>query len=156
MGYTMMVAVLPLTAEDLLGSARWSGAPSALGTLGVAFGSSWIASHMRRRSRRTALALGYLLSTVAAGVAAAGAASAAFLLMAGAVFFVGAGPRLRLLDKTPGGNLWTSAHAGFAYFDGPQFGIVGVDRTTQMRTPKPSAYWLGAIARANRFDPSGE
>lgn len=38
-------------------------------------------------------------------------------------FFVGAGPRLRLLDKSPGNNLWTSAHAGFAYFDGPQFGI---------------------------------
>ncbi len=36
---------------------------------------------------------------------------------------------------------------------GPQFGIVGVDRTTQMRTPKASAYWLGKIARANRFEP---
>ncbi len=32
---------------------------------------------------------------------------------------------------------------------GPQFGLVGVDRTTQVRTPKPSAAWLGGIARAN-------
>lgn len=31
----------------------------------------------------------------------------------------------------------------------PTFGIVAVDRSTQLRTPKPSAYWLGAIARAN-------
>jgi beta-glucosidase len=31
----------------------------------------------------------------------------------------------------------------------PTFGIVAVDRTTQLRTPKRSAYWLGAIARAN-------
>ena len=31
----------------------------------------------------------------------------------------------------------------------PQFGLVGVDRTTQQRSPKPSAAWLGAIARAN-------
>jgi beta-glucosidase len=30
-----------------------------------------------------------------------------------------------------------------------QFGIVAVDRTTQVRTPKPSAYWFGSVARAN-------
>ena len=32
---------------------------------------------------------------------------------------------------------------------GPQFGLVSVDRRTQLRTPKPSAHWLGAIAREN-------
>lgn len=30
------------------------------------------------------------------------------------------------------------------------FGLVGVDRETFVRTPKPSAYWLGALARASR------
>jgi beta-glucosidase len=34
----------------------------------------------------------------------------------------------------------------------PTFGLVAVDRATQERGPKPSASWLGAIARANRFD----
>ena len=34
----------------------------------------------------------------------------------------------------------------------PQFGLVAVDRETQARTPKPSASWLGAIARANRLE----
>ena len=34
----------------------------------------------------------------------------------------------------------------------PRFGLVAVDRETQVRTPKPSARWLGAIARANRLD----
>jgi beta-glucosidase len=33
----------------------------------------------------------------------------------------------------------------------PTFGLCAVDRTTQTRTPKPSAYWLGKIARANAF-----
>ena len=28
--------------------------------------------------------------------------------------------------------------------------IIAVDRATQVRTPKPSAHWLGAVARANR------
>jgi beta-glucosidase len=32
----------------------------------------------------------------------------------------------------------------------PTFGIVAVDRATQERTPKPSAVWLGGVAKANR------
>ncbi len=32
---------------------------------------------------------------------------------------------------------------------GPTFGLLAVDRTTQARTVKPSARWLGTIARAN-------
>ncbi len=32
---------------------------------------------------------------------------------------------------------------------GPKFGLVAVDRATQARTPKPSAAWLGSVARAN-------
>ena len=34
----------------------------------------------------------------------------------------------------------------------PLFGLVAVDRATQQRTPKPSARWLGAVARANALD----
>lgn len=34
---------------------------------------------------------------------------------------------------------------------GPKFGIVAVDRVTQERTPKPSALWLGNVARENRI-----
>jgi beta-glucosidase len=37
----------------------------------------------------------------------------------------------------------------WAYGYGPTFGLVAVDRTTMERTPKPSARWLGALARAN-------
>ena len=33
----------------------------------------------------------------------------------------------------------------------PTFGLVAVDRNTQARTAKPSASWLGAIARANEL-----
>ena len=35
---------------------------------------------------------------------------------------------------------------------GPQFGLVAVDRATQRRRPKPSAEWLGAVARANAME----
>jgi beta-glucosidase len=33
----------------------------------------------------------------------------------------------------------------------PKFGLIAVDRETQRRTLKPSAMWLGSIARRNRF-----
>jgi beta-glucosidase len=37
----------------------------------------------------------------------------------------------------------------WAFGYGPRFGLVEVDRTTQERRPKPSAYWLGEVARSN-------
>jgi beta-glucosidase len=33
----------------------------------------------------------------------------------------------------------------------PTFGLIAVDRDTQLRSVKSSAYWLGEIARANRL-----
>ncbi|QYG91695.1 family 1 glycosylhydrolase [Iamia sp. SCSIO 61187] len=36
----------------------------------------------------------------------------------------------------------------------PRFGLVEVDRTTFARTPKPSARWFGAVARANALPPT--
>lgn len=46
-----------------------------------------------------------------------------------------------------------SAFDNFEWNSGyrPKFGIIAVDRQTQARAPKPSAHWLGAIARANRL-----
>jgi beta-glucosidase len=39
----------------------------------------------------------------------------------------------------------------WAFGYGPRFGLVDVDRTSFARHPKPSAAWLGAIARANEL-----
>ena len=49
------------------------------------------------------------------------------------------------------GYLHWSLFDNFEWFLGyrPTFGLVAVDRSTFVRTPKPSAYWLGSIARAN-------
>jgi beta-glucosidase len=46
-----------------------------------------------------------------------------------------------------------SAMDNFEWVSGyvPKFGIITIDRATQQRTPKPSADWLGAVARANRL-----
>jgi beta-glucosidase len=46
-----------------------------------------------------------------------------------------------------------SAMDNFEWVSGywPKFGIIEVDRQTLKRTPRPSAYWLGAVARENRI-----
>ncbi len=45
---------------------------------------------------------------------------------------------------------WT-AFDNFEWIFGyrPKFGLIAVDRTTQVRTPKPSASWLGRLALNN-------
>jgi beta-glucosidase len=49
------------------------------------------------------------------------------------------------------GYICWSALDNFEWVSGyrPQFGIIAVDRKTLQRAPKPSAYWLGQVARAN-------
>jgi beta-glucosidase len=52
------------------------------------------------------------------------------------------------------GYLAWSAMDNFEWVSGygPKFGIIAVDRQTQERTPKPSAYWLGNVAQDNRLE----
>ncbi|HXW84986.1 MAG TPA: family 1 glycosylhydrolase, partial [Candidatus Binataceae bacterium] len=52
------------------------------------------------------------------------------------------------------GYCYWSALDNFEWNSGyrPTFGLVAVDRVTQRRTIKPSAQWLGQLARANSLD----
>jgi beta-glucosidase len=51
------------------------------------------------------------------------------------------------------GYTYWSAFDNFEWMQGyrPTFGLIAVDRKTQVRTVKPSARWLGTIARANEL-----
>jgi beta-glucosidase len=51
------------------------------------------------------------------------------------------------------GYIYWSAFDNYEWTLGyrPHFGLIGVDRDTQERTVKPSARWLGKVARANGF-----
>jgi MFS family permease len=99
MGYTVMVAFLPLAAEDLLGSPRWAGVPSGLGTTGVAIGTAWLSSIMLRHGRRRALVVGYALAAIASFGAALGAASGLFLLLTASLLVLGVGYAANRLSR---------------------------------------------------------
>ncbi|HVZ90076.1 MAG TPA: family 1 glycosylhydrolase [Rhizomicrobium sp.] len=49
------------------------------------------------------------------------------------------------------GYMHWSMMDNFEWLEGyrPKFGLIGVDRKSQLRIPKPSAYWLGGVARNN-------
>jgi MFS family permease len=102
----MIVAVLPLAAEDLLGSARWSGVPSALATTGVAFGSTWLVTLIAHRGRRVALTLGYWAAATAAGLTALAAGAGVFPVMAAAIFILGAGYSASRLSRYAAADLY--------------------------------------------------
>ncbi|MGH9336379.1 MAG: MFS transporter, partial [Vicinamibacteria bacterium] len=91
MGYTVLVTFLPLVSEDLLGNPRWSGLPSAFGTAGTAFGTTWLSRLILHRGRRSGLVIGYLFAAGAAVLAGLAAVSALFPLLALGLFCVGAG-----------------------------------------------------------------
>ena len=59
--------------------------------------------------------------------------------------------RAEWLPRPPGmGELQGTRALVLGY--GPTFGLIAVDRETQERIVKPSAKWLGEIARKNRLD----
>lgn len=91
MGYTTLVTFLPLVSEDLLGNPRWSGIPSAFGTVGTAFGAAWLSRLIVRHGRRAALVLGYFFAAAAAILAAFAAAFSLFPILALGLFCIGAG-----------------------------------------------------------------
>jgi len=90
-GFITLITVTPLVAEDLLGSARWSGLPTALAIIGTAVGTSWLSFVMSRHGRRRGLLLGYFTAMAGSTVAALAVGASIFPLLALSLFVLGAG-----------------------------------------------------------------
>lgn len=108
------ITVTALVAEDLLGSARWSGLPGAALTIGVAVGTAPLAAYMARAGRRPGMVLG--LGTAAAGGALAILAVSvrSFLLLLVALFVIGAGNSADRLSRYAAADLTSEDRSGSA------------------------------------------
>lgn len=90
-GFLASNTVNGLVAEDLTGSTSWSGLPAAATVLGTAVGATALATVVRRWGPRAGLTLGYVLATLAIGVAAYAIFLRSFVLFVTALFVFGVG-----------------------------------------------------------------
>lgn len=109
-GFIALITATPLAAEDLLGSARWSGLPSALAIMGTAAGTSWLAAVMSRSGRRRGLLLGYFTAAVAAVFAAIAVGFGIFPLLLVSIFTLGAGYGASRLSRYAAADLYEPEH----------------------------------------------
>lgn len=90
-GFLASNTVNGLVAEDLTGSTTWSGVPAAAAVLGTAAGAAALATAIRRWGPRTGLTAGYVIATVAIGLATTAIVIRSFGLFVSALFLFGVG-----------------------------------------------------------------
>jgi MFS family permease len=90
-GFIAVATVNSLVAEDLTGTAAWSGIPAAMTVLGTAVGATTIVHVVHRVGPWLAMALGYLVGACAITAAAYAIVSQQFLWFVVALFVFGAG-----------------------------------------------------------------
>lgn len=111
-GFIAVATVNSLVAEDLTGSAAWSGIPGAATVLGTAVGAMAISAVVRRVGPRTALALGYALATLAIATAASAILAQHFVLFVAALFMFGVGFGSNRLARYVAADLYPVAERG--------------------------------------------
>lgn len=111
-GFLASNTVNTLIAEDITGSASWSGIPAAASVLGTAVGATALAAVVRRVGPRTGLTLGYALSTLAITTAAYAILARHFTLFVGSLFVFGVGYGSNRLARYIAADLYPVSERG--------------------------------------------
>ncbi|MGE3491751.1 MAG: MFS transporter [Vicinamibacterales bacterium] len=111
-GFLASNTVNSLIAEDLTGSASWSGIPAAASVLGTAAGATALAALVRRVGPRMALTLGYVLATLAIATAGYAILARHFVLFVAALFVFGVGYGSNRLARYVAADLYPVAERG--------------------------------------------
>jgi len=90
-GFIAVFTVTALAAEEILGSARWSGLAAAMATLGLAAGTTPLAALMARKGRRLGIVVGLTVAVFGAGIAAYGVRNSSFLVLLAGMWIFGFG-----------------------------------------------------------------
>ncbi len=89
--FILAITVTAIVAEDITGSARWSGVPAAVATLGAAVGAPVLSGLMERAGRRSGLVGGVVLASVGAAIMTAATVLASFAVLLVGGFALGFG-----------------------------------------------------------------
>jgi MFS family permease len=111
-GIGASVSVGALLAQDLSGSAAWSGMAATLTTLGAAAWALPLAQTADVRGRRAALTTGWLIAAAGAVGAVLAATAGSFLLLLPALLLMGAGNAANLQSRFAATDLASTAHRG--------------------------------------------
>lgn len=111
-GFLASNTVNSLIAEDITGSASWSGIPSAASVLGTAAGATILAAVVRRVGPRTGLMLGYALATLAITIATYAVLARNFALFVAALFVFGVGYGSNRLARYVAADLYPASQRG--------------------------------------------
>jgi MFS family permease len=113
-GHIAAITVGTIVAQQLTGSAVWSGTPSAAIVFGAATGSALISSLMARRGRRIGLIAGYLTAALGALGAALAVIMGSLPLLLAATFLLGFGNSSSQLARYTAADLFPLRHRASA------------------------------------------
>ncbi len=111
-GFLASNTVNSLIAEDLTGSASWSGVPAAASVLGTAVGATALAAVVRRLGPRTGLMIGYAVASAAITAAAYAILARNFTLFVAALFVFGVGYGSNRLARYVAADLYPVSERG--------------------------------------------
>ena len=100
------ITVAALAAEELTGSARYAGIPSALGTAASALGASILTVASSWWGRRVAFSLGFAVSTCGGVITSAALWLSSLPLFLAGMFVLGFGRSVTQLSRFAAGDLW--------------------------------------------------
>ena len=89
--FILAITVTAIVAEDITGSARWSGVPAAVATVGAAVGASVLSRIMVRSGRRSGLVGGVVLASAGAAILTAATVLDSFSVLLVGSFSLGFG-----------------------------------------------------------------
>ena len=113
-GFIAAIVVAPLVSEDLLGSASLAGLPSAASTVGIAVGTTPIASVMARSGRRRGMTLGLGIGTAGVLLAVAAIGVESFPLFVAGMFLFGFGAAGDRLARYAAADISTERQRSFS------------------------------------------
>jgi MFS family permease len=109
-GFIAAITVTSLVAEQITGSARLSGVPGAVGTLGTAVGATLVSSVIARSGARVGLSSGYVTATAGSVLALTAATLSSFPMLLTGLLILGIGHSATQLSRYAAAELYDGAH----------------------------------------------